>query len=66
MKFDTCTNSNMLNSMVLSILPDLDLKNPFWTNSFQKNKIVYLMEIPFLGKFSLKYQNCYLKLKFGA
>ena len=42
MKFDTQTNSNMQNSMVMLIFFVFDLKYPFWTNLVQKIKIVSL------------------------
>ena len=39
LKFGTWTNSNMQNSMVVSILFLVDWKYPFWTNLIQKIKI---------------------------
>ena len=45
MKFNTNTNSNMLNSMVMSNFFDLDWKYPLWTVLVKKSvsaKISYL------------------------
>ena len=41
-KFDSKTNPNMQNSVVVSILSALDWKHPFWENLVQKIKIFSL------------------------
>ena len=41
-KFDSKTNPNMQNSVVVSILSVLDWRHPFWANLVQKTKIVSL------------------------
>ena len=53
MKFDTKTNLNMQNSMVVFNASVLDWKYPFWANFVQKTKI---------GSFSRQFQIWYLVL----
>ena len=47
MKFNTNTNSNMLNSMVISNFFDLDWKYPLWTVLKKKNQSYqFLLKFP--------------------
>ena len=81
LKFGACTNSNMLNSIVMFTFFVYDWKYPFWGNLVQKIKIISLrwnwfyghrhffcfsLEIPFLGKFGPKSQTYMFKLTFGT
>ena len=81
LKFGSCTNSNMLNSIVMFTFFVYDWKYVFWRNLVQKIKIISLswnsfnghrhffcfsLEIPFLGKFGPKSQTYMFKLKFGT
>ena len=52
MKFDSKTNSNTQNSMVVYTLSVLGYKYPFWAT--------------FLGEFGPKNQNCQFELKIGT
>ena len=52
MKFDSKTNSNTQNSMVVSTLSVLGYKYPFWAT--------------FLDEFGPKNQNCQFELKIGT
>ena len=88
LKFGTCTNSSMENSMLMFTFFVFKQKYPFWANLIAKFKIDCLkwnwvprliriltitwwclhfrLEIPFLGKFGPKNQNCQFKLKFDT